>query len=412
MPRQLHRLSTAKVKNAKPGMHADGGGLYLQATIGTGDLIRKSWIFRFATDGRERHMGLGSIENIGLAEARQRAADARKLRELGLDPIRARDESQATAAALAAKQTMTFDACRDAYISAHRAGWKNVKHAGQWTVSLTTYATPLIGAVSVRDVDTGLVMQVLEPIWSVKPETAARVRGRIESILDWAKVRGFREGDNPARWRGHLDQLLPHRSKMQKVQHHPALPYGDLPAFLTLLRAEQGIAARALEWTILTAARTGETIGATAAEVHVRDKVWTIPGNRMKAEREHRVPLSDRAMTIIDELAPLRDAAGHLFPGQGQGALSNMAMLALLRRMGQAGVTVHGFRSTFRDWAAERTNYPNEVVEMALAHVVGDKTEAAYRRGDLFDKRRRLMDAWAEYCERGEPTAEVVPLRA
>ena len=410
MARQIHRLSPGKVKNARPGMHADGGGLYLQATEGSGDAINRSWIFRFATNGRERHMGIGSLQDVGLAVARQKAADARKLLAQGINPIDARNESKATAAAANAKQ-LTFDACRDAYIAAHRSGWKNIKHGSQWSNTLTTYVSPAFGALPVRAIDTGLVLQVLEPMWNAKAETASRVRGRIERILDWAKVRGYRDGENPARWRGHLDQLLPRRSKVQKVQHHPALPYAELPAFLRAVREQDGVAAQALEFTILTAARTAEAIGATAGEINRREKLWTVPANRMKAGREHRAPLSDRAITIIDELAPLRGDGVYLFPGL-RGGLTNMAMLKVLQRMGRTDLTVHGFRSTFRDWAAERTNFPNEVVEMALAHMIGDKVEAAYRRGDLFDKRRRLMDAWADYCEHGQSSAEIVTLRA
>jgi integrase len=391
-------------------MHPDGGGLYLQATQGADEAINRSWIFRFAMNGRERHMGIGSLQDVGLAAARQKAADARKLRAQGIDPIDARDESKASAAAANAKQSMTFDACRDAYIAAHRSGWKNIKHGSQWSNTLTTYVSPVFGNLPVRAIDTGLVLQVLEPMWNAKTETASRVRGRIERILDWAKVRGYRDGENPARWRGHLDQLLPRRSKVQKVEHHPALPYAELPAFLRVVRGQDGVAARALEFTILTAARTAEAIGATAGEINRREKVWTIPANRMKAGREHRAPLSDRAVAIIDELAPLHGKSVFLFPGL-RGGLTNMAMLKVLQRMGRADLTVHGFRSTFRDWAAERTNFPNEVVEMALAHMVSDKVEAAYRRGDLFDKRRRLMDAWAEYCLYEQVTGKVVALK-
>lgn len=391
-------------------MHADGGGLYLQVTAGTDQAIRRSWIYRYASDGKERHMGLGSLADVGLAAARQKAADARKLRLAGVDPIDAKRASRA-AAAKAAATAMTFDACRDAYIAAHRSGWKNPKHPKQWESTLATYATPVIGKVFVRDVDTASVMRILEPIWATKPETASRVRGRIERILDWARVRGHREGENPARWRGHLDHLLAPRFKVRAVKHHPALPYGELPAFLTRLRALEGVGPRALEFTILTAARTGETIGATMGEVS--DAVWTIAGSRMKGGREHRVPLCDRALAIVTQLAPLRGRGHFVFPGERHdGRLSNMAMLQVLARMGSDEITVHGFRSTFRDWAAERTNFPSEVVEMALAHAVSDKVEAAYRRGDLFDKRRRLMEAWAEFCEHGKVGAEVVPLRA
>jgi integrase len=271
---------------------------------------------------------------------------------------------------------------------------------------------PIIGALSVQAIDTGLVLKVLEPIWSTKPETAGRVRGRIEAILDAAKVRGLRQGDNPARWRGHLDLQLPPRSKVRAVKHHPALPYARLGAFMVALRGQEGIAARALEFTILTAARTGETIGATWDEL-VGD--WTIPKERMKGRKEHRVPLCGRALAIIEEMKSLPTHGDQfVFPGGKRGKpLSNMAMTQLLRRMGHADITVHGFRSCFRDWAAERTNYPNEMVEMALAHSIGDKTEAAYRRGDLFDKRRRLMVDWETYCATPEVAdgGRIVPLR-
>lgn len=412
MARSQHRLSAKQVANAPIGMHPDGGGLYLQVTKGANNVIRRSWIYRYADDGRERHMGLGSLADISLAAARQQALAARALRLSGKDPIEARQADRA-AIAKANATAITFDDAAAAYIGAHRAGWKNPKHPKQWEASLARYASPVIGKVFVRDVDTGLVMQVLEPIWAKKPETASRVRQRIECILDWARVRGHREGENPARLKGHLDHLLAKRSKARTVQHHPALAYSELPAFLKRLRAQRGIAAKALEFTILTAARTAETIGATAAEINTREKLWTVPKGRMKGEREHRVPLCDRALALIAELVPLRGNTPFIFPGErSNGSLSNMAMLNVLSRMECEGMTVHGFRSTFRDWAAERTNFPNEVVEMALAHAVSDKVEAAYRRGDLFDKRRRLMEAWAEFCEHGKTSADVVPLRA
>jgi len=416
MAREIYKLSSGKVKNAQPGrrwpgMHADGGGLYLQVTRGDGETIHRSWIFRFATNGRERRMGLGALDSVSLADARQKAADARKLLASGIDPIEARDASRAAAAAASNKPSMTFDACCEAYIAAHRSGWKNAKHGAQWSSTLTTYASPTIGTTAAREIDTAAVLRVLEPIWNDKAETASRVRGRMERILDWAKIRGYRDGENPARWRGHLDQLLPRRSKVQRVKHHPALPYAELPAFLTRLREQNGVAARTLEFVILTAARTGEVIGAKVGEINRIEKVWTIPAERMKAEREHRVPLTERALALLDEVKPLRRSRAHLFPGL-HGGLSNIAMLKLLKRMDSDDITVHGFRSTFRYWAAERTSFPSEVVEMALAHTIGDKVEAAYRRGDLFDKRRRLMDAWAEYCEHGQTAAEVVAIRA
>lgn len=311
---------------------------------------------------------------------------------------------------------MTFKDAAERYIAAHRAGWRNAKHAAQWGATLKAYAEPIIGESSVQTIDVGLVLKLLEPIWSKKPETASRVRGRIESILDWATARGLRRGENPARWRGHLDKLLPARGKVCKVRHHAALPYAELPGFLAQLRERESVAARALEFAILTAARTGETIGTTWGEISWTDRVWTIPGARMKAGKEHRVPLCDRALAILEEmqrLQPVSDADAYVFPGSKRGQpLSNMAALMLLRRMKRDDLTVHGFRSSFRDWAAERTNFPSEAAEMALAHAVGDKVEAAYRRGDMFEKRRRLMDAWAGYCAHAAQTGAVVNIRA
>jgi integrase len=407
MGRTLHRLSPTKIRTAKDtGMYADGGGLYLQVKAGGDGRINKSWLFRYAipetaisANGierqKERQMGLGSLDTISLAEAREAAVHCRKLRFQGIDPIAAR-KAERTKAALEAARAMTFDQCRDAYIAAHRAGWRNVKHASQWTTTLTTYATPVFGKLPVAAIDTALVMKVVEPLWAVKCETASRVRGRIELILDWATVRGFRQGDNPARWRGHLDKLLPARSQVRKVVNHAALPYGEIGPFMADLREREGIAARALEFTILTAARTGEVLGATWSEFDLQARVWTVAEGRMKGGREHRVPLSGAALAVLKQMHELRENS-FVFPGARRAMMSNMAMDMLLRRMGR-DVTVHGFRSTFKDWASERTNFPNEVSEAALAHVVGDKVEAAYRRGDLFEKRRRLMEAWAEYC--------------
>ena len=314
---------------------------------------------------------------------------------------------------LTRRAAMTFKDAATAYIAAHRPGWRNKKHAAQWDATLEAYAYPEFGAVSVQAIDTALVMKVLEPIWSTKAETASRVRGRIESILDWAAARGFRKGENPARWRGHLNNLLPAPAKVRAAKHYAALPYTELPAFLVALRQQGGHAARALEWTILTAARTGETIGATPDEIRERDSLWTIPGERMKAGKEHRVPLPARALSIVAAMKPIRGASPFLFPGGKPGRpLSNMAMTEVLRRMGRVDITVHGFRSTFRDWAAERTTFPSEVVEMALAHAVGNKVEAAYRRGELLEKRRRLMAAWADYCKKAPATGEVFALRS
>jgi integrase len=305
---------------------------------------------------------------------------------------------------------MTFDACAAAYIDAHKSSWRNAKHRDQWPNTLNTYASPVFGSLPVQAVDVGLVMKALEPIWKIKSETASRLRGRIEAVLDWATVRGYRKGDNPARWRGHLDKLLPARSKVQKVEHHSALPYGGLADFVAVLRGQDGIAARALEFLILTATRTGEVIGARWDEVDLGEKIWVVPAARMKAGREHRVPLSAVAAAILEEMKKIREGE-FVFPGGKKGRpLSNMAMLAVLKRIGRSDLTAHGFRSSFRDWAAERTNFPREVAEMALAHTVGDKVEAAYRRGDLFQKRRQMMDGWARFCETTRTRAEIVPI--
>jgi integrase len=396
--RRLKRLSAVEVsKRTETGLYADGGGLYLQVS---GDEAR-SWIFRFMLNGRARSMGLGPTHTISLGEAREKARECRKLLLDGIDPIEARNGKQA-AARLQGAKSITFDACAKAYVTAHRAGWKNEKHAGQWESTLATYAGPAFGALPVAAVDTALVMKVLEPIWTEIPETASRVRGRIEAVLDWATVRGYRAGDNPARWRGHLNKLLPQRSKIRPVQHYPALPYAEMADFMAVLRSQEGVAAKALEFTILTAARTGEVIGARWDEFDFSNKVWIVPSSRMKGAKEHRVPLSGEALAVVQALP----REGELvFP------LSNMAMLELLKRMGRDDLTVHGFRSAFRDWAAERTSYPREVAEAALAHKLADKVEAAYRRGDLFEKRRRLMAEWAKYCYTRKSGAKVVDLK-
>jgi integrase len=389
----------------KPGMYLDGRGLYLR--IGPGG--NKSWIYRFALGGKTRDMGLGPYPDIPLAEARERAAAQRKLRLDGTDPIAARQAGKHQAR-LDAVKVMTFKACADAYIGAHQAGWKNPKHAAQWPATLGAYAYPIFGSLPVQAVDVGLVMKAIEPIWTEKPETASRVRGRIESVLDWATARGYRNGENPARWRGHLENLLPKRSKVRRVQHHAALPYAEIGGFMAELRKQEGIGARALQFAILTAGRTGEIIGARWSEISLADRLWTIPAERMKkADKEHRVPLSAPAVAILNQMAAIRSGE-FVFPGAKPGRpLSNMSMLMLLRRMGRDDLTAHGFRSCFRDWAAECTNFPGEVAEMALAHAVSDKVEAAYRRGDLFQKRQALAEAWASYCA-GVPEGNVVLL--
>ena len=274
------------------------------------------------------------------------------------------------------------------------------------------YVYPTFGDLPVSEVDTGLIMKAIEPMWTKTPETATRVRGRIESILGWATTRGYRQGDNPARWRGHLDNLLPARAKVAKVQHHPALPYAEIGDFLTKVRALEGVSPKALEFAVLTAARTGEVVSARWPEIDLAARMWTIPGERMKAGKEHRVPLSDRAIALLKAL-PREKGTEFVFIGDKSGkALSNMALLMTLRRMKRNDLTTHGFRSTFRDWAAEQTAYPNEMVEMALAHTIGDKVEAAYRRGDMLEKRRRLMADWAPYCARSAPPGNVVGIRS
>jgi integrase len=402
--KSINKLSAVAVANARaPGLYGDGGGLYLQVTA-TGT---KSWLFRYKVAGRGRYMGLGSLAIVSLAEARAAAGECRRLRLQGTDPIDRRNAMRA-AACLDAAKAMTFDECRDAYVAAHKASWRNAKHQAQWVSTLDTYAGPVLGKLPVQSIDVALVMKVLEPIWSTKPETASRLRGRIERILDWARARGFRSGENPAHWRGHLDHLLPARSKVRNIRHHAALPFDDIAVFMTDLREMDGIAARALEFVILTAARTGEALGAAWNEIDFRTSTWTIPAHRMKGYREHRVPLSDDAIRVLEQMQAMRSGE-FVFPGHRLGKpLSNMALLMMLRRMGRGDVTTHGFRSSFRTWAAERTGFPREVVEAALAHVVGNKVEAAYQRGDLFDKRCQLMDAWARYCAAPASTGDTV----
>lgn len=403
MGREVHRLSAKTIERTRqPGYYCDGGGLYLQVS----PTASRSWIFRYGRQGKSHEMGLGSGRDVSLAEARVKAADARRQLVNGIDPLAAREGHRAQER-LQKAGTISFAECARKFIEAHRASWQNGKHADQWQNTLDTYAAPVIGVLAVKDVDTGHVLRILEPIWSKKPETASRLRGRMERILDYARVRGYRSGENAARWRGHLDKLLPPALNRKNRKHHAALPYDEIGAFMTRLRSQEGAAARALEFTILTSTRTQEVLGAKPEEIDLKKALWTIPAGRMKAGREHRVPLSPQAIEIIKA----RPAGTYLFAGAKEGAsLSNMAMLELLRRMGREDLTVHGFRSTFRDWAAECTAYPGEVCEMALAHAISDKAEAAYRRGDLFEKRRRLMLDWAKYCDRPTGDSQVVPI--
>jgi integrase len=408
MGRAVERLKALNVErvSGKPGLYNDGAGLCLRVSSGTA----RSWVLRYMLDGKAREMGLGSYPDVSLADARVAASEARKLKALGKDPIEAREALRAQQRVEAAR-AVTFRYCAEAFIAAREHGWKSDKHAAQWTATLETYAMPILGNLPVQSVDVGMIHRVLDPIWSKKTETASRVRGRIEAILDWATVRGFRTGDNPARWKGHLENLFPRRSKVQQVEHHPALPYAEVGAFVSKLREQPGTGALALQFTILTATRTGEVISAQWSEMDIDNAVWTIPGERMKTGREHRVPLSKAALTILKKRKELKGRSDFVFTGaRERKAISNMAMLQTLRRMDREDLTVHGFRSTFRDWAAEQTAFPREVAEAALAHVIESKVEAAYRRGDLFEKRRKVMNAWATHCSTARPEAKVIPI--
>jgi integrase len=405
------KLTALKVERARtPGLLNDGKGLNLRIAAGKAG-VTKSWVFRFMIAGWAREMGLGSLDVVSLSEARERARQWRRLVKEGVDPIDARKARRAAARVETAK-ALSFAECAQRYIMAHRDSWKNAKHAGQWSATLEAYAFPTIGKLPVASIDTTLVTKALEPIWTAKPQTASRVRGRIESILDWATARGYCQGENPARWRGHIENLLPKTSKLARVEHHAALRYVEIGAFMAELRCQDGVSARALEFAILTAARTGEVLGARWDEIDLAEKVWTIQPSRTKTGKEHRVPLPQRALDILNEMRIVRQ--GELvFPGRRRGRpLSHQAMLRMLATMKRADLTAHGFRSTFRDWAAECTNFPREVCEAALAHAIANKAEAAYRRGDLFMKRALLMAAWDRHCAAPATDGELVPLAA
>lgn len=392
-------------KLTTPGRYFDQHGLYLQVQSET----NRSWLLRYETHGRERWAGLGPLHTVSLKEARARARKARLQLLDGIDPIEHR-KAQRAASALEAARSLTFEKAAQQYFDQHSEKWRNAKHRAQFLSTLKTYAYPIIGRLSVSDIETGHVLRVIEPIWKTKTETASRVRNRIEAVLDWATVRGHRAGDNPARWEKHLAHSLPARSQFAKYQHHPALPYVEIPSFITSLQQRGGVAAKALEFLILCASRTGEVIGATWNEIDLAAKTWTIPADRMKAKKEHRVPLGDRALEILRSL-PREECNSFVFIGSRKNGLSNMAMATVLRRMERDDITVHGFRSSFRDWAAERTGHANIVAEMALAHTVGNAVEAAYRRGDLFVKRTRLMADWAKFCAMKAAAASIVMLR-
>jgi integrase len=400
-------LTAKKVERLKtPGRYPDGHNLYLQV----GETGGKSWLFRFERDGRERWHGLGAAYTFSLKEARERARAARQLLADGIDPIDHRKAERAKLAAAKAK-LLIFREAAERYFDQHEGKWRNAKHRAQFTSTLRQYAYPTLANMSVAEIGTPEVLRAIEPIWMAKTETASRVRGRIEAVLDWCTVRGYRTGDNPARWKGHLSEVLPARGQVAKPVHHAALAYAAVPVFMAELRKREGVAARALEFTVLTAARTAETIGAQWPEISFESKTWTVPAGRMKGGKEHKVPLSERAIALLRAL-PTEKGNKHLFIGSQAGSgLSNMSMTAVLRRMGHDDITVHGFRSSFRDWAGETTNFPNHVVEMALAHAVGDKVEAAYRRGDLLVKRRQLAEAWSKFCCSPPPAGAVLPMR-
>jgi integrase len=409
MPRRATGLTAAQVeKGTKPGRYGDGAGLYL--------LVRsrqaKFWLFRYTHGGKMREMGLGPAKGptaVPLSQARAKARQLHAVVREGRDPLAEREAEKAKAQAEAARAkaaAMTFGEVADMYIAAYEQGWRNPKHRQQWHNTLRDYVLPAIGDLPVGSVDTSAVVRIIEPLWREKTETASRLRGRIERVLDYAKARGWREGENPARWRGHLDKLLPGRSKMQRVAHHAAMPWREIGAFMQRLRQDSNIGARCLEFLILTACRSGEVRGARWNEIDLTHALWTIPAQRMKAGREHRVPLSEPAMAVLQKMAQF-GTDGFVFPGlKAAAALSDRTLARLC-----PGCTVHGMRSTFRDWCAETTPYPRELAEAALAHALRDKVEAAYQRGDLLEKRRRLMTDWAKFCTRPMAAAEVVRLR-
>jgi integrase len=394
MGRGINRLSARAVETAKnSGLLADGGGLYLQVSKAGS----KSWLYKFMLNGRSREMGLGSLKAISLADAREKATLCRASLVDGVDPIEAR-KSDRSRRIVTDQNTITFANAADAYIAAHETGWKNAKHAAQWRNTLAVDAYPVAGQLQVSDIDTEVVMRILRPIWSLKPETAGRLRGRIERILDWATVSGFREGQNPAQWQGHLENLLPAKSRIHSVRHHPAMPYQEIGGFILQLREQDGVAVQALEFLIYTAVRTSEVRGASWDEFDLDQGIWTIPGSRTKVGKEHRIPLAERPLNIVKGFQS-NDAGNFVFPGGRAGkGLSDMAMLSVLRRL-EIKQTVHGFRSSFRDWAADQTQFPREVAEQALAHTIGNKVEVAYLRSDLFEKRRHLMNLWATYLD-------------
>lgn len=397
MARALHKLSDAYVKSTKlkAGRHGDGGGLYLNVSA-TGS---KSWVYLWKRNGRAREMGLGSYPEVPLAKARDRARQAREDVAAGLDPIDTRKQ----------EAEPTFGDCADKFLSSMESQWRNEKHRAQWRMTLTEYAAP-IRDKRVSTIGTDDVLRVLNPIWQSKPETASRLRGRIERVLDFAKARGWRQGENPALWRGHLKNVLPARQRLSRG-HHAAMPYTDVPGFMVKLQGREATSALALRFLILTAARAGEVFGATWSEFDFEKAIWTIPAERMKAKREHRVPLSVEALHIVKNLHEVRNASPYVFAGlKPNRPLSNMAFAMLMERMDVADVTAHGFRSSFRDWAGDATGFPREIAEHALAHSIGNATERAYRRADAIEKRRKMMQAWADFLSSSK-AGTVLPMR-
>ena len=418
MSRSINRLP-ASFKNLKPGLHCDGGNLHLQVSLGAAGNCRLSWIFRYVLEGQKaRDMGIGSVNDISLSEARETAREYRKLVKQGIDPIARRDAERARNLA-ANVAGMTFDEAAEIYIRQHRTAWKSAIHAAQWGTTLKTYASPKIGKMSVADIETAHVMRVLEPIWLEKPETANRVRGRLEAILGWATVSGHRKGENPARWKDHLDNLLPAKGKVRAVKHQASLPYQNMPTFMVELRQRQGMAALALEFAVLTCVRTADVRNAKHADIDRAENVWKVPA-LTKTGKPHKVPLSTAALAVFDKARALTGGIGgavgasaFAFPNDVTGArLSENAMLEVIKRMGHQGdATTHGFRATFRTWALEQTNFPWELAEMSLGHTVGTKVERAYQRGDGFQKRIAIMQSWANFCERPADAGNVLPMR-
>jgi integrase len=403
MARETNKLSpmrvAALIKARKPGLYGDGAGLGLRV----GYNGASSWVLRYMRQGKAHEMGLGPTHTFGLAEARERARRFRQELHEGIDPLARRASVKA-----GSRPVVTFGQVAEMYMTSHAPSWRSEVHRQQWRQTLTDYVLPNLGSKNVSEIETDAVLEVVEPLWHVKPETASRVRGRIESIFDYAAARGWRRGDNPARWRGHLDNLLPAPGKVRAVVHHAALDWRKIGDFMRALRQRQGIAARAVEFCVLTATRSSEARGARWDELDLSNRTWCISGTRTKTAKEHRVPLSDAATNVLDQMKCLQTLAGDLiFPGAKAGELSDVALSKMAKLCAPgANITLHGMRSAFRDWAGESTSYPREVIEMALAHRLGDKAEQAYARGDLFQKRRRLMDDWGHFCSSPEPAAE------